>query len=63
MLGVSPDASENEIKQAYRQLIRENHPDKIASKGLPESMRSVAEARSREINAAYTLIKKTRGFA
>ncbi|HEY3256847.1 MAG TPA: co-chaperone DjlA [Polyangiaceae bacterium] len=63
VLGVSEDASESEIKHAYRNLIRENHPDKIASKGLPESMRSVAEARSREINAAYDLIKKTRGFA
>ncbi|HEY0465773.1 MAG TPA: co-chaperone DjlA [Polyangiaceae bacterium] len=63
VLGISPEASESEIKQAYRKLIRENHPDKIASKGLPESMRSVAEARSREINAAFDLIKKTRQFA
>jgi DnaJ like chaperone protein len=63
VLGVTPDASEIDIKQAYRSLIRENHPDKIASKGLPESMRSVAEARSREINAAHDLIKKSRGFA
>jgi DnaJ like chaperone protein len=63
VLGISPDASESDTKNAYRKLIRENHPDKIASKGLPESMRSVAEARSREINAAYDLIKKTREFA
>jgi len=63
VLGIAPDASESEIKQAYRKLIRENHPDKIASRGLPESMRSIAEARSREINAAYDLIKKTRAFA
>ncbi|MEI9937387.1 MAG: co-chaperone DjlA [Pseudomonadota bacterium] len=62
VLGVTSDASESDIKHAYRQLIRENHPDKIASRGLPESMRSVAEARSREINAAYDLIKKTRQF-
>ena len=63
VLGVTPVASESASKQAYRKLIRENHPDKVASKGLPESMRSVAEARSREINAAYDLIKKTRAFA
>ena len=63
VLGVNPEASESEIKHAYRKLIRENHPDKIVSKGLPESVRSVAEARAREINAAYELIKKTRGFA
>ena len=63
VLGISPEASESDIKRAYRELIRENHPDKIASKGLPESMRSVAEARSREINAAYDLIKAARQFA
>lgn len=63
VLGVLPHANESEIKRAYRKMIRENHPDKIASKGLPESMRSIAETRSREINAAYDLIKKTRQFA
>jgi len=63
VLGISSDASDNEIKAAYRKLIRENHPDKIASKGLPESMRAVAEARSREINAAYDLLKKARSFS
>jgi len=63
VLGVTADASESEIKGAYRKLMIENHPDKVASKGLPESMRAVAEARSREINAAYDLLKKTRNFA
>jgi DnaJ like chaperone protein len=62
-LGVTADASDGEIKAAYRKMMSENHPDKVASKGLPESMRSVAEARSREINAAYDLLKKTRNFA
>ena len=59
-LGVSPDASPTEIKRAYRRLISQNHPDKLASRGLPESMRAVAEERSREINAAYDLIKEAR---
>jgi len=60
VLGVTANASEDEIKSAYRKMISENHPDKVASKGLPESMRAVAEARAREINAAYELIRKTR---
>jgi DnaJ like chaperone protein len=39
-----------------------NHPDKLAARGLPESMRQIAEERSREINTAYDLIKgATRG--
>lgn len=61
-LGVTPEASETEIKRAYRKMIVENHPDRVAAKGLPESMRAIAEERAREINAAYALIKKARQF-
>lgn len=59
-LGVTPDASAAEIKRAYRKLISQNHPDKLAARGLPESMRAVAEERSREINSAYDLVKAAR---
>ena len=59
-LGVTPDSSGAEIKRAYRKLISQNHPDKLAARGLPESMRAVAEERSREINSAYDLIKVAR---
>jgi DnaJ like chaperone protein len=56
-LGISPEASPTEIKRAYRKLISQNHPDKLAARGLPESMRAVAEERSRELNAAYSLCR------
>ena len=59
-LGVTSDASAAEIKRAYRKLMSQNHPDKLAARGLPESMRPVAEERSREINSAYDLIKSAR---
>jgi len=60
-LGITSAASPAEIKRAYRKLISKNHPDKLAARGLPESMRAVAEERSRELNAAYDLIKSERG--
>ena len=59
-LGVTPDSDPAAIKRAYRKLISQNHPDKLAARGLPESMRAVAEERSREINSAYDLIKAAR---
>jgi DnaJ like chaperone protein len=61
-LGVTPDAAPADVKRAYRKLISKNHPDKLAARGLPESMRAVAEERSRELNAAYDLIKSARGI-
>ena len=62
-LGLSSGASVAEIKRAYRQLISKNHPDKLSAKGLPDSMREIAEERAREINVAYDLIKEARGFS
>lgn len=62
-LGVSADASAADVKRAYRRLMSQNHPDKLAARGLPESMREMAEERSREINTAYHLIKEARGMA
>ena len=59
-LGLNPNATNAEIKRAYRRLMSQNHPDKLAARGLPESMREIAEERSREINGAYDLIKESR---
>lgn len=61
-IGVSADANDSDVKRAYRKLISANHPDKLAARGLPESMRPVAEERSRELNKAYDLIKESRGM-
>lgn len=63
VLGVTEDASDAEIKRAYRRLMSQNHPDKLAGKGLPESMREVAQARTSEIGNAYERIRKARGQA
>lgn len=60
VLGTNADASDAEVKQAYRRLMSQNHPDKLAGKGLPESMREMAEQRTREIGNAYETIRKAR---
>ncbi|WP_275286491.1 co-chaperone DjlA [Halomonas elongata] len=60
VLGVSSDASDAEIKRCYRRLMSENHPDKLAAKGLPENMREVAKERTSEIGNAYERIRKAR---
>lgn len=60
VLGVAAGASDAEVKRAYRKLMSENHPDKLAAKGLPESMRALAEKKTREITGAYERIERAR---
>lgn len=62
VLGLTEQASDTEIKRAYRRLMSEHHPDKLAAKGVPEEMIRVATERAAEISTAYDLIKKHRGF-
>jgi len=62
VLGCSPDDSVDQIKKAYRHLVSEYHPDKIAAKGLPEEFKKVAEEKFREIQEAYGRIREERGF-
>ncbi|MBB3230562.1 co-chaperone DjlA [Halomonas stenophila] len=63
VLGVGAEASDAEVKKAYRRLMSENHPDKLAAKGLPESMREMAKERTSEIGSAYERIRKARTTA
>lgn len=61
-LGVDTDASDRDIKTAYRRLMNQHHPDKLTAKGLPDSMNAVAEERTQAIRAAYDRVKAARGF-
>ena len=60
VLGVSENASDAEVKKAYRRLMSQHHPDKLASKGLPEEMMQLAKEKTQEIKSAYEQIKRSR---
>lgn len=63
VMGVNATVSDDDLKKAYRRLMSEHHPDKLASRGMPDSMREMAEERTRDITAAYDMIKAARGLA
>ena len=56
VLGVSPNASDEEIKKAYRELARKYHPDNYQNNPLAD----LAEEKMKEINEAYETITKQR---
>lgn len=53
ILGVAYDASEIEIKHTYRKLVRENHPDSLIARGVPEEFIKLANDKLAAINIAY----------
>lgn len=59
-LNVSANNSDQEIKRAYRKLMSQYHPDKLMGQGVPEDMINVATETTKEIQAAYDLIKEQR---
>lgn len=56
VLGVSPNASDEEIKKAYRELAKKYHPDNYADSPLAD----VAEQKMKEVNEAYDMINQMR---
>ncbi len=62
VLGIDRNASEKQIKQAYRRLMSRYHPDKMAGQKVPAKMREYAHDKVREVRAAYDQIRKQRDF-
>ena len=60
VLGVSPSATDDEVKKAYRKLALEHHPDRVSALG--DDVRKAAEKKFQEINAAKEKIYKARGL-
>ena len=62
ILNSSPDASDSEVKKAYRRLLSQHHPDKLVAKGLPEEMMKMATRKTHDIRKAYERVKEARGL-
>lgn len=62
VLGVTESYEQNTVKRAYRRLMNEHHPDKLVAKGLPPEMMEMAKEKTQQIQAAYDLICKAKGW-
>jgi DnaJ like chaperone protein len=60
VLGISPEATDQEVRSAYRQLALKHHPDRVATLG--EDVKKAAEEKIRQINKAKELIYNARGM-
>ena len=57
VLGVTPDMPIEDIRQIWRKLVRENHPDAMMARGVPEEAVRLAEKRMMDINRAWEDIR------
>ena len=60
VLGVSPSATDDEVKSAYRKMALKHHPDRVATLG--EDVRKAAEEKFQKINSAKEKIFSARGM-
>lgn len=61
-LGQSAQASDEQLRKAYRRLMSQHHPDKLAARDMPDELRAQAEERVRQIRSAWDSIKAARGL-
>jgi DnaJ like chaperone protein len=60
VLEISPSATDDEVRSAYRRMAMKYHPDRVATLG-PE-VQKAAEEKFKKIQEAYATIKKQRGI-
>lgn len=61
VLGVEADASQDELRTAWRRLVRDNHPDALIARGVPDEARKIAEKRMIDINKAWESVSGKAG--
>ena len=62
VIGVARSASDEDIRATWKRLMRENHPDSLASRGVPAEFIARASDKVARINAAWDRIKRERGL-
>lgn len=62
ILGVAPNASDEVLRTTWKRLMRENHPDSLAARGVPAEFIARASDKVARINAAWDQIKRERGL-
>jgi DnaJ like chaperone protein len=60
VLGVAPDASDEDIRAHYHRLAQDNHPDKLIARGMPQELIVIATNKIAAINEAYAEIRRER---
>ncbi len=60
VLELSPDATDEQVKKAYKKMALKHHPDRVEALG--EDVKRAAEEKFKAISTAYETIKKERGF-
>ncbi len=58
ILGVSPDDPPETIRRSYLQLVRDNHPDRLLARGVPDEFMAIATERMKAINAAWDSVSR-----
>lgn len=59
VLGLDRQAKEDEVRRRYRELVKENHPDRLIGRGVPKEFIAIATTRLAAINAAYETYQRS----
>ncbi len=60
VLGVAHNAADDDIREAWKAAVRDNHPDRLQARGVPTEVMHIATARMSAINKAWQLIREER---